>query len=74
MDESGVRDTLCPSLRRGSRYVILVQGQARSRRLTVGADGEAVYFCGNSLGLLAKKARKHMLEELEVWSTRSVQS
>lgn len=35
-------------------------------------DGEAIYFCGNSLGLLSKKARQHVLEELDVWSTRSV--
>jgi kynureninase len=37
-------------------------------------DGEAVYFCGNSLGLLAKKARQHMMQELDVWSTRYVSS
>ncbi|KAI9635268.1 pyridoxal phosphate-dependent transferase [Dioszegia hungarica] len=35
-------------------------------------DGEAIYFCGNSLGLLNKKARQHIMEELEVWSTSSV--
>lgn len=33
-------------------------------------EGPAVYFCGNSLGLLSKRARQHMLEELDVWSTR----
>lgn len=33
-------------------------------------DGDAVYFCGNSLGLLSKKGRKHLMEELDVWSTR----
>lgn len=32
------------------------------------ADGDAIYFCGNSLGLLSKRARQHMLEELETWS------
>ena len=32
------------------------------------AEGEAVYFCGNSLGLLSKRARRHMIEELDVWS------
>jgi len=37
-------------------------------------DGEAVYFCGNSLGLLNKKARKHLMEELDVWSSRCVES
>ena len=35
-------------------------------------DGDAIYFCGNSLGLLSKKARKHMLEEIDVWSGRYV--
>jgi kynureninase len=35
-------------------------------------DGDAIYFCGNSLGLLSKKARQHMQEELDVWSTRWV--
>lgn len=33
-------------------------------------DGKAIYFCGNSLGLLNKKARQHIMEELDVWSTR----
>jgi len=33
-------------------------------------DGDAIYFCGNSLGLLAKKARQYLLEELDVWSSR----
>lgn len=31
-------------------------------------DGKAVYFCGNSLGLLSKRARKHVMEELDTWS------
>ncbi|WVQ97101.1 kynureninase [Kwoniella sp. CBS 9459] len=35
-------------------------------------DGEAIYFCGNSLGLLNKRARQHLMEELDVWSTRTV--
>ncbi|ORY23197.1 kynureninase [Naematelia encephala] len=35
-------------------------------------EGQAIYFCGNSLGLLSKKARQHMIEELDVWSTSSV--
>lgn len=35
-------------------------------------DGEAVYFCGNSLGLLNKRARQHMMEELDVWSKTAV--
>nr|ODO02537.1 kynureninase [Cryptococcus depauperatus CBS 7855] len=35
-------------------------------------DGEAIYFCGNSLGLLNKRARQHMMEELDVWSTSCV--
>ncbi|BEI91963.1 uncharacterized protein CcaverHIS019_0407830 [Cutaneotrichosporon cavernicola] len=35
-------------------------------------DGETVYFCGNSLGLLNKRARQHMMEELDVWSTSAV--
>lgn len=36
------------------------------------ADGEAIYFCGNSLGLLSKKGRKHVIEELDVWSERYI--
>jgi len=35
-------------------------------------DGDAVYFCGNSLGLLSKKGRRLMMEEMEVWSSRYV--
>lgn len=33
------------------------------------SDGEAVYFCGNSLGLLSKRGRKLIMEELDTWST-----
>ena len=33
-------------------------------------DGESIYFCGNSLGLLSKRARQHVVEELDVWSSR----
>ncbi|WVQ71039.1 kynureninase [Cryptococcus sp. DSM 104548] len=35
-------------------------------------EGEAIYFAGNSLGLLNKRARQHMIEELDVWGTSSV--
>ncbi|KAK8865826.1 kynureninase [Kwoniella newhampshirensis] len=35
-------------------------------------DGDAIYFCGNSLGLLSRRARQHVLEELDVWSTSTV--
>ena len=41
-------------------------------RLVLKADGDAIYFCGNSLGLLAKRARKHVMEELDVWSSSQV--
>ncbi len=33
-------------------------------------QGDAIYFCGNSLGLLSKRARQLMIEEVDVWSTR----
>lgn len=33
-------------------------------------DGEVVYLCGNSLGLLPKQARKLLNEEIDVWSKR----
>jgi kynureninase len=33
-------------------------------------DGEAIYFCGNSLGLLSKRARQYVMEELDTWSKR----
>lgn len=36
------------------------------------SDGEAIYFCGNSLGLLSKQARQYVMQELDVWSSRSV--
>ena len=34
------------------------------------ADEPCTYLCGNSLGLLPKRARKLVEEELDVWSTR----
>ncbi|ORX35949.1 kynureninase [Kockovaella imperatae] len=36
------------------------------------SDGEAIYFCGNSLGLLSKKGRKLLMEEVDVWATSGV--
>lgn len=45
---------------------------SRYRKVNNNADGEAIYFCGNSLGLLSKRARQHLLEELDVWSSSSV--
>ncbi|KAK4688435.1 kynureninase, partial [Tremellales sp. Uapishka_1] len=35
-------------------------------------DDPEIYFCGNSLGLLSKRARQHVMEEMNVWSTRAV--
>ncbi|KAI0748258.1 kynureninase [Daedaleopsis nitida] len=37
------------------------------------ADEPCTYLCGNSLGLLPKRARKLVEEELDVWSTRAVE-
>ena len=34
------------------------------------ADQPCTYLCGNSLGLLPKRAKKLVEEELEVWGTR----
>lgn len=33
-------------------------------------DGEVTYLCGNSLGLLPKRGRQLVQEELDVWSKR----
>ncbi|KAJ9102951.1 hypothetical protein QFC19_004507 [Naganishia cerealis] len=39
-----------------------------------GGEGQddVVYLCGNSLGLLPKRARTLMIEEIDVWSKRAV--
>ncbi|KAI0328557.1 kynureninase [Cubamyces sp. BRFM 1775] len=37
------------------------------------ADEPCTYLCGNSLGLLAKRSKKLVEEELEVWGTRAVE-
>ncbi|EJF65981.1 kynureninase [Dichomitus squalens LYAD-421 SS1] len=37
------------------------------------ADQPCTYLCGNSLGLLPKRAKKLVQEELEVWGTRAVE-
>ncbi|TFK84620.1 kynureninase [Polyporus arcularius HHB13444] len=37
------------------------------------ADQPCTYLCGNSLGLLPKRAKKLVEEELEVWGTRAVE-
>lgn len=33
-------------------------------------DGQVTYLCGNSLGLLPKRARTLLIEEIDVWSKR----
>ncbi|KAI8998517.1 kynureninase [Trametes punicea] len=38
------------------------------------ADEPCTYLCGNSLGLLAKRSKKYVEEELEVWATRAVEA
>lgn len=38
----------------------------------VRSDDACIYMAGNSLGLLPKKAREIINQELDVWSTRSV--
>ncbi|OBZ75336.1 Kynureninase [Grifola frondosa] len=37
------------------------------------ADAPCTYLCGNSLGLMPKRARQLVNEELEVWATRAVE-
>ncbi|KAI0636839.1 kynureninase [Trametes polyzona] len=37
------------------------------------ADEPCTYLCGNSLGLLPKRSKKLVQEELEVWATRAVE-
>ncbi|KAI0375030.1 kynureninase [Pilatotrama ljubarskyi] len=37
------------------------------------ADEPCTYLCGNSLGLLPKRSKKLVEEELEVWATRAVE-
>ncbi|KAI0673093.1 kynureninase [Trametes maxima] len=37
------------------------------------ADTPCTYLCGNSLGLLPKRSKKLVEEELEVWATRAVE-
>src|SRR4051812_41556862 len=40
-----------------------------------GSDGkDAVYLCGNSLGLQPKKAREYVLSELEDWERLGVEA
>ena len=45
---------------------------AHSRPILLPGEGELVYLCGNSLGLLPKRGRQIVNEELDVWSKRSV--
>ena len=40
------------------------------RSLAAPADEPCTYLCGNSLGLLPKRAKKLVQEELDVWATR----
>ncbi|KAJ2395363.1 Kynureninase (L-kynurenine hydrolase), partial [Coemansia sp. RSA 2559] len=37
-----------------------------------GDDADCTYLCGNSLGLLPKKARQILSEEMDEWSTKGV--
>ncbi|KAI0341706.1 kynureninase [Trametopsis cervina] len=36
-------------------------------------DQECTYLCGNSLGLMAKRSKQLISEELDVWGTRAVE-
>ena len=36
-------------------------------------NGEQVYFCGNSLGLLAKNTERLVKEEMHKWATHGVE-
>ncbi|KAI0695913.1 kynureninase [Cytidiella melzeri] len=36
-------------------------------------DEECTYLCGNSLGVMAKRSKELILEELDVWGTRAVE-
>lgn len=38
------------------------------------ADSDSIYFCGNSLGLLPKRTRTALTDEVEAWATRGVES
>ena len=38
--------------------------------MSVQSSEEAIYLCGNSLGLMPKRARQLLNEELDVWSER----
>ncbi|ODQ80197.1 hypothetical protein BABINDRAFT_35437 [Babjeviella inositovora NRRL Y-12698] len=35
---------------------------------------ESIYFCGNSLGLMPKATRQAVMDELDAWATRGVES
>lgn len=61
--DSGAEGESCPSVATRPELTTRYAG-----------EGELVYLCGNSLGLLPKKARTLMQEELDVWSKRCVQS
>lgn len=76
--------SFCASLRALRRFLPTRLRQPRPRLLYVlihadhairplcrrTADKPCTYLCGNSLGLLPKRAKKLIEEELEVWSTR----
>jgi hypothetical protein len=36
----------------------------------IGLDAKCTYLCGNSLGLMSKRSKALVEEELDVWSTR----
>lgn len=38
------------------------------------AKDDSIYFCGNSLGLMPKKTRESINNELDAWSARAVES
>ncbi|GFR81651.1 kynureninase [Elysia marginata] len=39
----------------------------------VSPDEDSIYLCGNSLGLCPKKAKDHLMVEMDKWATRGVQ-
>ncbi|KAI9106257.1 pyridoxal phosphate-dependent transferase [Phlyctochytrium arcticum] len=52
---------------------VMADGDEKALKNLENPDGEAIYFCGNSLGLLPKSTRAMIDQELDVWASVGVQ-
>ncbi|KAJ4488102.1 pyridoxal phosphate-dependent transferase [Lentinula aciculospora] len=64
--------TLPPQLPLRSEFLLPTNNEVGANRLPNESDQPCTYLCGNSLGLMSKRSKELVEEEMSVWATRGV--